>query len=268
MTGYTKELNDVFGGERSRLNTIVEHEDGKVFDLYSYNVVTRDFIVSSPNYSRDYVYLDGGYGAIESNVALEPRNITLHFWMRAEDKLEGYVDLRDFVYKVFGSGKPFYITDTREPSKKWLAVLESDFEMEQTDVYGFFEVPLLGIKGVSESSNIVTRKIVDRQYNLYNHGDIPIKMVNQEETTIEFRGVSDKLTIENKTNGTIWKYEGSTTEDDVILLKGVRSLKNGSSIFGETNKKILSFESGNNELAIEGVSGDFEILIRTRWYFL
>lgn len=263
-----RQLNDVFGGVESRLNTIVEHSDGKVFDLYAHNVVTRDFVVSSPEYSRNLTYLDGGFGAIESDVVLEPRNITIHFWMRAEDVLGDYVSMRDFVFKVFGSGSPIYVSDTREPSKRWLAVLGSTFEMEQTGQYGFFEVPLIALKGVSESSNIVTRKIITETFDFYNSGDIPIKMVNQEETTLEFRGVSNDLTITNKGNDDVWKYEGSTQESDVILLKGVRSLKNGIPIFRDANKQILAFEPGRNALEFTGITGDFEVLIKTRWYFI
>lgn len=265
---YVRRLNDVFGGEASRLNTVVEHLDGKVFDLYGQNVVTRDFIVSSPTYSRDMIYLDGGYGAIESNVTLEPRNIVIHFWMRADDVLKEYVSLRDFVFNVFGRGKPFYITDSREPTKRWLVILESGFEMEQTDHYGFFEVPLLALKGVSETSNIITRNYRTSKFNLYNPGDVEVKMVNQEETEINFYGISSRLAILNHTNGEVWTFDGDTQSNSTITLRGVRSYRNGIPIFRDTNKQVLQLEVGNNEIEIIGASGDFEVEVKTRWYFL
>lgn len=262
------EVNKVFGGEESRLNTVVYHEDGKVFDLYDYGIVTRDFIVSSPSYSRDFAYIEGRRGVIEEDLQTEPRDITIAFWMKATDNLGEFVDLRDFVFNVFGTGKPVHVIDTRRPEKRWKVILESPFQIEQERSYGFFEVSLYAIEGVSESVNVVEREFYETEFTFRNEGNTSIDMRNVLEAEVIVRGSGSELIIENETTGDIWEYEKPFDESDEIMLKGVSSFKNGESIFIDTNKRILSFAPGANKMSIRGTSGDIEVIFKTRWYFL
>lgn len=254
---------------RSRLNTIIEHLDGRHFDLMRYGIVTRDFIVSSPEYAREIAELDGLDGAIETDVSLQPRPIAVDIYIKAEDNLREYVRLRDFVFEVFGSnGRPFYIRDVRFPTKRWLVRLDGGFAPVQERMYGFFTVNLIALSGVSESNNVVKRGYNETTFDFRNGGTEIIDMRSQTETEIIFRGASEGLTIKNDTTGDEWRYNGSTSEGDIITLKGVRSTKNGQSIFGQTNKKLISIAPGNNKFEVRGASGDFELNINTRFYFV
>jgi len=85
---------------------------------------------------------------------------------------------------------------------------------------------------------------------------------------ITFTGASSNLTITNQTTGDMWQYTGTTQAGDTITLDGVRSLKNGASIFGQTNRKLITLKSGWNDFAITGATGAFEISFDFRFYYL
>lgn len=107
----------------------------------------------------------------------------------------------------------------------------------------------------------------NKNFSFHNIGDEVIDLRAQSETEIEFNGVSNGLTIRNKTTGDTWSYSGSTTANDIVLLKGIRSTKNGESIFKDTNKKILTFAPGWNDIEVSGAT-DFALTLRTRFYYI
>jgi len=54
----------------------------------------------------------------------------------------------------------------------------------------------------------------------------------------------------------------------MITLQGITSSKNYSSIFADTNKKIITLDIGNNNFTVSGATGSFELEISTRFYYL
>jgi hypothetical protein len=85
---------------------------------------------------------------------------------------------------------------------------------------------------------------------------------------ITFTGASTNLTITNTTTGDIWQYTGTTQAGDTITLDGVRSLKNGVSVFGNTNRKLITIAPGWNNFTITGASGSFTISFDFRFYYV
>src|SRR5699024_1306520 len=69
---------------------------------------------------------------------------------------------------------------------------------------------------------------------------------------ITYKGNSENLRIRNLTTGDEWAYNGTTNTSDVIVLEGIRSTKNGLSIFRQTNKRLLTLAPGWNEFEIVG----------------
>ena len=57
---------------------------------------------------------------------------------------------------------------------------------------------------------------------------------------------------ENKTTGDVWQYMGTSNLNDEIVLEGIRSTKNGLSIFRDTNKRLITIAPGWNEFEIKG----------------
>jgi hypothetical protein len=86
---------------------------------------------------------------------------------------------------------------------------------------------------------------------------------------ISFKGQSNGLTITNITTGDTWRYNGSTGPNDVVVLDGVRSTKNGISIFGHTNRKLITLAPKvKNRFSVMGAEGNFEISFDFRFIYI
>ena len=105
------------------------------------------------------------------------------------------------------------------------------------------------------------------KFRIYNAGVVD---VNPRESylKIEFRGVSDGLTINNLTTGDTYKYLDTTTLADSLVIDGIRSLKNGNSVFARTNKKLITLVPGWNEFEVSGASGFFRLTFDFRFTYL
>jgi hypothetical protein len=90
--------------------------------------------------------------------------------------------------------------------------------------------------------------------NIYNAGQFVVDP-RERSLKITFTGASTNLQISNMTTGDTWTYSGTTTASDVVLLDGIRSLKNGLTIFSSTNRKLIKMNAGNNYFYISGASG-------------
>jgi Phage tail protein len=104
-------------------------------------------------------------------------------------------------------------------------------------------------------------------FRIYNAGDVTIDP-RVLPLKITFTGASTNLKITNTTTGDMWQYTGTTQAGDTITLDGVRSLKNGVSIFSATNRKLITIASGWNDFTITGASGSFTISFDFRFYYI
>lgn len=102
-------------------------------------------------------------------------------------------------------------------------------------------------------------------FQIYNAGDLTVDP-RQSFLEITFVGQSDQLSIMNLTTSEEWKYDQHSTINDTIKITGVRSFKNGSSIFGNTNRKIISLAPGWNDLRVSNAS-NFELKFDFRFLY-
>ncbi|MFZ7936210.1 phage tail family protein [Bacillus thuringiensis] len=271
------------------LGTIVQRLDGKTYKLEEIGILTRDFNPSSPSPKHNTEEIDGRHGAIDFGTVYEPRKINCSFYLKAVDMWD-YALLRDEVFNIFDSRKPFYIIDRRNPGKRWLVKCNNSYEIDQQRVYGFFEIEFITVNlpfaesvgttlspftfdselwqvGQGLIAEDMHYKFQNTSFRVYNAGVVAI---NPKEMPLAIRvyGVTQNLSIINRTTGDVWKYTGETTASDVIELIGVRSLKNGGSIFGKTNYKLINISPGWNEFVISGVTGSFKIEFDFRFYYL
>lgn len=270
------------------MTTIIEKNDGKRYILNDLNIFTRDFVVSSPSYKHTAEEMEGGHGAIDLGTTYGVRTIRGIFYFKAADHAD-YVLFRDEVFNLFNSNQSFYLIDTRNGGKRWSVKCASSFEPDQQRMYGFFEVEFLSLSPFAESIGTTLDDFTfdsglwqigqgliaeDLSYihsvssfRIYNAGNVPINP-RRMPLLITFKGASTNLKIRNKTTGDEWSYTGMTTANDIIRLDRVRSTKNSLSIFRDTNRKLISIESGWNDFEITGATSPFSISFDFRFYYL
>lgn len=251
------------------MGTIIERLDGRRYVLEDLKIFTRDFIVSSPEYDHTFEKIDGMDGLIDLGTTINATDLYGIFYLES-DSIDKYTDKRDEVFNLFESTDPFYITDTRQPYKRWLVKIEGTFDIEQVLKYGLFEIDFTSIKGCAESIGTTTMastfehledlpvtytdytNIYATKFKIYNPG----KMIDPRNINhylkIMYKGNSENLRIKNLTTGDEWVYNGSSNLDDEIVLEGIRSTKNGLSIFRQTNKRLITLAHGWNEFEIRG----------------
>lgn len=240
--------------------------EGNKLNLHTIGLFGIKLVVPSPSYTLINETLDNG-GTIILDKYLNPRSLIVEFRTKATNYDETLKQKYE-LYSLIGNGKEFYIEQTNRPGIVWKCHVDGWTPEHIGARVTTFSVPWTCMSGLSESINLNKKKYSSTYFNFKNEGNQLIDMTKQNETEITFKGASTNLTITNETTGDVWQYNGSTTELEIIKLKGVQAFENGSSIFGQTNKKLLSFAVGNNEFSVSGASGDFELTISTRFYFL
>lgn len=241
--------------------------DRREISLASLGLHGLKLIIPSPSYSTTAEKVEGTDGFIVLDRVLNPRKLIAEFYSKAID-YESSLILRNELFGILGNGQVFFVSETKQPSKQWKVYLDEwKPERINTKVHTF-EIPLTAMSGTSESISEVSKTFNESTFRFKNEGNVVIDPRTHSETEITFTGVSTNLTITNNTNENVWSYTGSTVAGDVVTLRGVRSLKNDVSIFGNTNKRLISLDAGWNDFSITGASGTFTLTIRTRFYFL
>ena len=244
------------------------NQQGKQIDLTLLGLEGSSLQIPPPSYSREVEKLDGQDGEITLSKTLNPRPITALFRMKKasyEDLLQG----RDELHHLLGSGDSFFVEEAYLPGKWWLVQITDWASTRINPAASRLEIPMVADRGVAETRMLKPYRFNKPSFHVKNEGTYRIDMRQQEETEISFTGTyQQNLTIRNKTTGEEWRHNASNITGETVLLKGVRSTIQGSSIFAQTNKKLLTLVPGWNEFEIEGADDGFELIVRTRSYFL
>lgn len=269
------------------MNLIIKRLDGTEYDFSQYGKVI-DFQVHAPSPKHTTDEVEGRNGFVDMGTTYEGRSLSGSFQFYAVDGYD-YALQRNEIFKMFYSREPFYLIDTREPAKRWLVKCDSSFNPEQlTAKAGEMDISFISASPFSESIGTTLDPFTfdaelwqigqgltteDVQYihhvtsfSIYNAG-LPINPRNTP-LKIKYSGPSANLKIKNTTTGTEWAYMGDSNEGDIILLDGIRSTKNGLSIFRDSNKKLITLDTGWNDFVLTGTSGAFEISFEHRFYYL
>jgi phage-related protein len=240
---------------------------GRKLDMEALGLLGLRLQIPSPSYKTTSQEIDGRSGITITDRTLQSRNLTANFITMGDDYKDSLL-LRDKLYKLLGNGGRLFVAETEIPNK-WWKVYFDEWTPERASVkVHALEIPLVCESGCSESINLVKKSYTTSSFRFNNVGDLTIDPRVHSETQIEFTGKSTNLIIRNKTTGDEWSWTGTTVVPDIILLNGVRSFKNGSSIFGQTNKKLLTMTPGWNDFELVGATSPFTLTIRTRFYFL
>lgn len=259
--------------------TYVQKLNGQMIDLDELGIRTRDFIVHSPSYIHTFEEVEGMDGVIDLGTKTGPRQITCLFRFIADDWID-FGQKRDEIFNLFESKEPFYLIEKRNLFKRWLVKVADSYEIPQRNVFGNFEINFVAIKGYAESIGTsiqaktfehlqelpVTytdyQNIYATKFKIYNPGQLIDPRNPNHYLKITYKGNSENLRIRNLTTGDEWAYNGVSNPEDVIVLEGIRSTKNGLSIFRQTNKRLITLAHGWNEFEISGAPDTREYAIQ------
>jgi hypothetical protein len=240
---------------------------GEEVNMFAYGLSGLKIVIPSPSYRVNTEQIDGQAGELIVEKVLDSRLLDAEFSVKASDYVSS-LDLRDQLYEVFGNGHHLFIVDTNQPYKRW-KVHANDWTPDRINrTASKIKISLLAESGTAETINVLEKTFITSTFRFENEGNVLIDPRSHFETEIMFKGASSNLRIRNLTTGDEWSWNGSTLANDVILLKGVRSLKNSVSVFKHTNKKLITLAPGWNDFEIIGATGGFELNIRSRFYFL
>lgn len=258
-------------------------------DLLSYGLHCLSFIPESLEpefFDESSEYIDG---SIIVGTKINRRILNTRFLMKAVDHLD-YQLLRDITYKIFDPRKELYIVDTRQKGKRWKARSSSSFRPEYINAkVGRFELQFIASQPYAESIGTTLDPLTfdselwqigqglvaddvkyihnTNTFQIYNAGT-EIVDPRKFPLIIKYKGASTNLQIKNNTTLETFSFTGSTLPSANLELNRLRVLKNGSSVFSDTNRRSITLAQGYNEIELIGTSGSFEISFDFRFYYV
>ncbi|OKL36988.1 phage tail domain-containing protein [Domibacillus mangrovi] len=271
----------------SPYNLIIERQNGERYDLYDKGIVTKLFQIESPSPRHVREELDGMDGFLEGETLYEGRSMRGEFFMVAKDTFDR---ARNEIFRLFSSREAFFITKMSEPYKRWSVKTDSPYVINQRAVMGDFSIEFTSASPFAQSPGTTLNWPEMEHYYGIGEGKIdafdpPIQyefntssffVFNDSDETVDPRSMELRIKLQGTLNNPIiknvttndeWQWSGSASAEEVILLDGIQSLKNGQSIFNNTNKKLISLAPGWNEFSITGAA-DFLISFDFRFYYL
>lgn len=240
---------------------------GRRIDTDALGLLGLRLQIPSPSYKTLSQEIDGHSGITITDRILQPRRLLAEF-LTLSDNYSESLSLRNRLYNLLSNHKYFFIAESEMPSRRWKVYADEWTPQRRSVKINTFEIPLVCEGGFSESTTPLIKRYTTSSFRFNNQGDLTIDPRIHSEFKIDFTGVSNNLLIRNNTTGDEWYWVGSTTSSDSISLSGIRSLKNGSSIFGQTNKRLLRMEPGWNDFELFGTSEPFILSINSRFYYL
>lgn len=213
-----------------------------------------------------------------------PKTIEAHIFLKAYDYLD-YELLRDYLYGIFGFGKPFYVVSKTQQGKRHKVVLESSFMPERlSNTAGTAVIPFI-TSDSHYAESIGTTQLIERnginandeiwgfgmgliaddeslkythtsnRFRIYNAG-IAIHPYEQKLkiTLSEVVGSTSFLQLRNITNGSVFRVNEAVS-NQTIVLDGGNVTSNGLQYFRKTNHRFIELSPGWNEFEITGATG-------------
>jgi hypothetical protein len=263
--------------------------NGTIYNLEEMGVIVNSFNVESPSPTHYREKIEGRNGYVDLGTEYEGRKMQARLTMLAVDNAD-FTLLRDELFRVFDSREPFYLLPDESPGKWILVKYDSPYTLSRTGALGEFELTFTSESAffesigdtldtfTFESEKWQTGQGLTLDDTMYTHSSTSFQIYNAANGVtidprelpllITFKGASTNLQIKNLTTGDTWALTGSTITSDTLTLDGVRSFKNGVSVFGDTNRKLITLAPGYNDFQIVGASGSFTISFSFRFYTL
>ena len=278
--------------EKSIFNFKIEYLDGTVLDLHEdKNLWVSSFRISSPEPEHITSTIEGQHGSNYQGTILKDRKIVSSISVEAWDDID-FDMKRDEIFKIFNPLKQFYIIRDLQRGKRIKVSVSNSFDidyitLEDGEFSIEFVIHSVFLESVGSTEDPFTfeagkwqigQGLIDAElkythdtttFRIFNAGDIEIDPRSWYlPLKIIFKGVSNGLSITNQTTGDYWKYNGTTSSGDTIILDRVKAEKNGVSIFNETNGKVIKLAEGWNDFVVSGIDSAFTIQMIFRFYYL
>lgn len=253
---------------------IIELMDGRQLDIANYSLKRLKHYIPSIAVSNFTDVVDGRDGNVFLESTFDSRTIRVELLYDSYD-IEDYYTIRDEVNALFVRKQPFYIIFKAEPYKRYKVRLSGSFELEPDQHMDSFIVNFI-CEDLFAESIATTKSIKDwdsgvwgwngaitwdedlkysfnsNSFTVYNLGNVNIDP-RQSFLEIAIKGsFASQVTITNQTTGETYTFNGNLSPSDTLLLKGIQSFKNGTSVFRNTNKKLISLNTGDNNFTVTG----------------
>lgn len=208
-----------------------------------------------------------------------------------------WIDRKDFklakheVYRVFAQKGIFRIRTGVEPDiVRYCRAGSFTIEASPEDPnYCTFEVPFDNPSGLRYSrlhtDQMTEQNFLDLNLNMlnqpqlyhytnasdftiYNDSDITVDPEYQNhDLKITMQHSGGKFTLKNTTNGTSWTYNKNLNSNDVVILDGINTYKNGKHDSASTDNGFISLKPGANHFEVTGAT-DLNIKFSFRFMYL
>lgn len=252
---------------------IIELLDGTQHDISNYSSTRLFHRIPSAEITHSTDNIDG-LGEMNINTTIGQRTITVDLVFQVIDIYDYYL-LRDELNALLSREEAFYLIFKREPYKRWLVKTADQFKLPPQPKAGIYTLEFRTVQKYAESiattdsvkdwdsdiwgwnDNIswdddLTYSFTTNNFVVKNGGTAPIDPRESALEIIIRANAGSYLEIRNHTTGDVYRYNGTLNSNDTLTIKGVRSLKNGVSVFKDTNKKLLTLAVGENQLSVEG----------------
>lgn len=266
---------------KSEFNFKIVYADGREIDMYEdKNYWVSSCRVQPISFSRTLEKVDGRRGLIETSTMIESRKINATFQIDGYDATD-FDMTRDAIYALFNPADEFYIVRDLQPGKRYKVKVSNLTGVEYEDGSledGGFEVEFEMFQPFAESIGTSLQLQNAKEWDVglwqwaqgidgdttyqyeFNTNNFIVKnfgnvLIDPRENELEITIkaiASSYLEIKNITTGDIYRFNGSLTSGDTLILKGIQTFKNGVSAFGKTNTKLLSLTVGDNIFAVSG----------------
>jgi predicted phage tail component-like protein len=256
---------------------IIEQLNGTRYDIKNHSLKRLYHRIPSPSVEHTTSTVEGRSGDVFLNTRFSGRTISVELLYIARDIYDYYL-LRDELNGLFARNEAFYIIFKTEPYKRWKVRLAQGFSMEPSGNMRSFTIEFvcenIFAESVGTSLDLQNQKewdiglwgwgmgldwdkeyqyeFNDNSFTVENIGNVAIDPCEHELEIIVKGEFSDGVTITNQTTGDVYKYNEPLSSTDNLALSGIRTLKNGTSDFKSTNKKLLTLAPGENSITVEG----------------
>ncbi len=255
------------------MTLIIQKLDGTQYDLKDLDIRVKDFYPDAPEVVNEVVQLDNGQQIIIDST-YGPRSLTAECRFVGRN-LGDYYSLMREVFLLFNGLTDFYIINPYEGGLRWRVRTNGKYSPSRTLFSGDFSINFICPMGVAES--IATTQdlkewdidkwawgiginwdedliytFTSNNFIVNNFGTVIIDPRKYDLEIIIKANASSYLQIANHTTGDTYRYNGALSSGDTLIIKGIRSLRNGVSVLKNTNKKLISLAPGDNNLSVTG----------------
>lgn len=252
---------------------IFQRLDGTMYDISNYGLTRLYHNIPSSDIEHNTVSIDGR-GPIITSSTIGQRTISVDMLFQVADIYDYYL-LRDEVNSLFLLEESFYIIFKREPYKRWLVKVADGYKLPPHPKAGVFtvnfrtqnryaesiattldikewDIDKWGWNGTISWDDDLQFVFTSNSFVVNNLGNAIIDPRENELEIVIKATAGTYLKLTNNTTGDIFQYNKTLTTNDTLTLTGVKTLKNGNSVFKDTNHELIQLIPGNNIFTVEG----------------